>query len=542
MGEGAGDGAARFARYQRDRCEVPGLLTLDVSRMRFDDDFLARMEPALERAFDAMEALEAGAIANPDENRMVGHYWLRAPELAPDAGDRRARSATTLARRQGVRRRRARRRGHAAARRRASRSVLVDRHRRLGARPAVRRRRARRRRRDRMRRPLLRQHRPRRHRPRAGAARRARSARRSCVVISQERRHAGDAQRHARGRRGLRARPASTSRTHAVAVTGAGTRARPRRRRAKAGSRASRCGTGSAAAPASCRAVGLLPAALQGLDIDALLAGAARHGRGHARARHAREPGRAARARCGTTPAAAAARRTWSSCPTRTGSCCSAATSSSSSWSRSARSSTSTASVVNQGIAVYGNKGSTDQHAYVQQLRDGVHNFFVTFIEVLEDRGGAPLEVEPGVTAGDYLHGFLLGTRDGALRERPRVDHDHACRGSTPATHRRADRALRARGRLLRDRWSNINAYHQPGVEAGKKAAAAVLALQGAGAGRARGAGRRPREQIAGARPARPTRPRRSTCCSSTWPRTAARASCGGGPADARSRALRGCR
>ena len=38
--------------------------------------------------------------------------------------------------------------------------------------------------------------------------------------------------------------------------------------------------------------------------------------------------------------------------------------------------------VVHQGIAVYGNKGSTDQHAYVQQLRDGVPNFFVTFIEV----------------------------------------------------------------------------------------------------------------------------------------------------------------
>ena len=41
---------------------------------------------------------------------------------------------------------------------------------------------------------------------------------------------------------------------------------------------------------------------------------------------------------------------------------------------------------VNQGIAVYGNKGSTDQHAYVQQLRDGVLNFFVTFIEVAKSR------------------------------------------------------------------------------------------------------------------------------------------------------------
>ena len=41
--------------------------------------------------------------------------------------------------------------------------------------------------------------------------------------------------------------------------------------------------------------------------------------------------------------------------------------------------------VVNQGIAVYGNKGSTDQHAYVQQLRDGLDNYFATFIEVLDD-------------------------------------------------------------------------------------------------------------------------------------------------------------
>ena len=45
--------------------------------------FLERMAPAMQRAFEAMDALERGAIANPDENRMVGHYWLRAPDLAP---------------------------------------------------------------------------------------------------------------------------------------------------------------------------------------------------------------------------------------------------------------------------------------------------------------------------------------------------------------------------------------------------------------------------------------------------------------------------
>jgi len=67
--------------------------------------------------------------------------------------------------------------------------------------------------------------------------------------------------------------------------------------------------------------------------------------------------------------------------------------------------------VVHQGIAVYGNKGSTDQHAYVQQLRDGVNNFFVTFIEVLKDRAAPSIEVSTGVTSGDFLSGLLLGTR-----------------------------------------------------------------------------------------------------------------------------------
>ena len=41
--------------------------------------------PETRAAFEAMAALERGSIANPDERRMVGHYWLRAPQLAPDA-------------------------------------------------------------------------------------------------------------------------------------------------------------------------------------------------------------------------------------------------------------------------------------------------------------------------------------------------------------------------------------------------------------------------------------------------------------------------
>ena len=56
---------------------------LDISRVNFDDAFLPSMKGKMKSAFDAMQALENGAIANPDENRMVGHYWLRTPELAP---------------------------------------------------------------------------------------------------------------------------------------------------------------------------------------------------------------------------------------------------------------------------------------------------------------------------------------------------------------------------------------------------------------------------------------------------------------------------
>src|SRR5262249_35637292 len=73
-----------WRRYCQYLCAAPELgLTLDVSRMTFDDGFLARMEPAVQSAYAAMDALEKGAVANPDEKRMVGHYWLRAPELAP---------------------------------------------------------------------------------------------------------------------------------------------------------------------------------------------------------------------------------------------------------------------------------------------------------------------------------------------------------------------------------------------------------------------------------------------------------------------------
>src|SRR2546429_2286665 len=73
-----------WQRFQKYYTEFPSLgLALDLSRMNFADDFLASMEAPIQKAFAAMDALERGAIANPDEKRMVGHYWLRAPDLAP---------------------------------------------------------------------------------------------------------------------------------------------------------------------------------------------------------------------------------------------------------------------------------------------------------------------------------------------------------------------------------------------------------------------------------------------------------------------------
>ena len=135
---------------------------------------------------------------------------------------------------------------------------------------------------------------------------------------------------------------------------------------------------------------------------------------------------------------------------------------------------------VHQGLTVFGNKGATDQHAYVQQLRDGPANFFANFIVVLQDRHLAPgattTEVEPGVTSGDYLNGFWQGTRQALYDSgRPSVTIaieklDAHSLGGLIALY---ERTVGYYAALV-----NINAYHQPGVEAGKKAAASVLELQ----------------------------------------------------------------
>ena len=133
--------------------------------------------------------------------------------------------------------------------------------------------------------------------------------------------------------------------------------------------------------------------------------------------------------------------------------------------------------VVNQGIAVYGNKGSTDQHAYVQQLRDGVANFFATFIEVRATRGEdvESIQVDANTTTGDYLQGFLRGTREaltGNARPSLTISIPEVNAKQVGALIALFERAVGFYASLV-----NINAYHQPGVEAGKKAAGEFLNL-----------------------------------------------------------------
>src|SRR5258708_39465751 len=73
-----------WGRFQNFYKYFPSLgLAVDSSRMNFTPEFLAEIDRRMSPAFTAMKALEEGAIANPDEKRMVGHYWLRNADLAP---------------------------------------------------------------------------------------------------------------------------------------------------------------------------------------------------------------------------------------------------------------------------------------------------------------------------------------------------------------------------------------------------------------------------------------------------------------------------
>ncbi len=131
--------------------------------------------------------------------------------------------------------------------------------------------------------------------------------------------------------------------------------------------------------------------------------------------------------------------------------------------------------VVDQGITVLGNKGSTDQHAFVQQLRDGRRDFFATFVQILDDGTGDRRPVQGNANAGDLLQGFLIGTRRAltdAGRPSMTITLPTVNAFTVGAVIALFERAVGLYGELV-----DVNAYHQPGVEAGKTAAKAVVAL-----------------------------------------------------------------
>ena len=464
------DAPELWKRYRQYLCRVDSLgLTLDISRMHFNDSFLASMELAVQHAFADMNALEAGAIANPDEKRMVGHYWLRAPQLAPTKEIAQEIEAAVKFIKKfaaGV---------HAGKIKPPAASRFTDVlaigiggsalgpmfvNDALGD-PVA----------DRMKIHFIDNTDP------DGIARILETLNgrlgETLVIVTSKSGGTPDT------RNGMvvvaseyRAADLDFAR-HAVAITMAGSRLD---KQASSENWLARFPmfdwVGGRTSELS--AVGLLPAALQGIDIDAMLAGAAACDTA-TRVQDMRQNPAALMALMWYAATDGKGKKDMVVLPYKDRLLLFSRYLQQLVMESLGKQLDLDGRRVEQGIAVYGNKGSTDQHAFVQQLRDGVNNFFVTFVRVLES-GGQPLEVEPGVTAGDYLSGFLIGTREALF------GND---RQSMTITIRRVDArivgaliALFERAVGLYASLIHINAYHQPGVEAGKKAAAAVLTLQ----------------------------------------------------------------
>lgn len=445
-------------------------LALDISRIPFPDDFFAQKEPAMQAAFTAMADLERGAIANPDEGRMVGHYWLRHAALAPTDALRDAITQSvadihtfTAAVHAGT---------IAAPSGQKFTHVLVV---GIGGSALG---------------PQLVNH----ALGRPGADKMAVAFfdntdpdgidyvlgtlaghldRTLVVVISKSGGTVETRNGMLEAQAAFRAAGLDPAK-HFVAVTGDGSKLDAVARAEDwlahfplwdwVGGRTSELCT-----------VGLFPAALQGIDIDAMLAGAAATD-AVTRSTVTRENPAALLALMWHFATAGRGAKDMVILPYKDRLLLFSRYLQQLVMESLGKEFDLAGNVVNQGIAVYGNKGSTDQHAYVQQLREGVNNFFATFIEVLKDRDGPSLEVEPGVTTGDYLQGFYLGTRD-ALSEKDRSSITLTVNDVSPFTLGLLI-ALYERAVGLYASLVSINAYHQPGVEAGKKAATGVIALR----------------------------------------------------------------
>ena len=444
-------------------------LSLDLSRVRYPERFLSDMEPRMQSALAAMKDLEAGAIANPDENRMVGHYWLRNPELAPSAElCKEVKETVDRIEALAVRVHKKELKGQGGV----FRNLLV-----IGIggsalgpqfvsqalqNPSG----------DPMKVYFFDNTDPdgidmvlAELRPSLGQT--------LCLVISKsggtpETRNGMLEAEYAYQKAGL------DFGKHAIAVTGVGSKldtyaiSKGWLERFPmwdwVGGRTSELGP-----------VGLLPAALQGISIRGMLAGAACMDALTRSMETANNPA-AMMALMWYYLTDGRGSKDMVVLPYKDRLVLFSKYLQQLIMESIGKELDLDGKVVNQGIAVYGNKGSTDQHAYVQQLREGLHNFFVVFIEVLREREGFSVDVESGTTSGDFLQGFYLGTRD-ALFEKGRESITITARHVDPETVG-ALIALFERSVGLYAHLVNINAYHQPGVEAGKKAASTILNLK----------------------------------------------------------------
>ncbi len=482
-----------WERYKALLFDDPGLgLRLDLSRMGFDERVFADREPALQRALSAMEALERGAIANPDEGRMVGHYWLRAPgkaptpEIATAIRDTQARVLDFAARVHAG--------GVKPPRADGFRRVLVV---GIGGSALG---------------PQL-----------VGDALGGTSDRLSphfldntdpdgidrvlgglggalaetlAVVISKsggtpETRNGMLETAAAYAARGLDFGP------HAVAITQEGS-ALDRLAVEKGFLERFPMWDWVGGRTSETSAVGLLPAALQGIDVRALLDGAAAMDEA-TRRRETRANPAALLALAWHVAGEGRGTKAMVVLPYKDRLLLFSRYLQQLVMESLGKEKDLEGRVVHQGLTVYGNKGSTDQHAFVQQLRDGKADFFVTLVRVLKDREGPSLEVEPGASSGDFLDGLLLGTRR-ALFESGRPSLTLTIPDVSPRSLGMLI-ALYERAVGLYASLVGVNAYHQPGVEAGKKAAASVLDLQRrvVAALRERGAGGATCEELAAA-------------------------------------------
>ena len=438
-------------------------ITLDFSKLPPEAREARDMSDLIERAYAEMTALEGGAIANPDEHRMVGHYWLRNSALAPTpelracidaplaqirdfASDVRSGSITAPGGKPftaclviGI--------GGSAL----GPELVAD------ALPA-----------DGLEMHFLDNTDP---DGMLRVLRRIPAETTLVVVISKsggtpETRNGMVCAQHFFRSRGL------DFARQAVAVTGVGSML-DKTAEAEAWLQRFPMEDWVGGRTSETSVVGLLPAALQGVDIDALLRGAARMDE-HTRTRDTERNAAMRLALAWYAIGQGRGSKDMVVLPYKDSLVLFSKYLQQLIMESLGKELDSDGRTVHQGLSVYGNKGSTDQHAYVQQLRDGLNNFFVTFIEVRRCESDS-VEVEPGFTAGDYLQGFLRGTRK-ALAESGRpsitISISTVCAETLGALIALFERTVGYYASLI-----HINAYHQPGVQAGKKAANDFLKL-----------------------------------------------------------------